>query len=306
MPPGLFSSKSSQNSLQRFIIAQNSHAAFSNALREIQNGQKTGHWIWYVFPQLQGLGTSSTSKTYAIADLEEACAYLQNDQLFKNYFMVTTEVEKQLKTIPLDQLMNGTTDAKKLISSLTLFQLAAQQLAMENHANQDQYIELSQKCQNILDKVDICLATLDKIKEFNKSSVDVVNHEITEFKPINLSPIVASTSLQTAMKLKINKEDAIKKLDLYIADRKQEWSFHYNFLGLVAAIYFIHDALWGTDYFNSKSRDTKISAATKMKAVLEESSSDIKFTSAEQKALREGRLGDFDLEETDFIKPPLY
>jgi uncharacterized protein (DUF1810 family) len=65
--------------LNRFVRAQ--EADFERALAEIKNGRKRSHWMWYVFPQLDGLGSSPTAKYYAIKDLDEARAYLGHDVL---------------------------------------------------------------------------------------------------------------------------------------------------------------------------------------------------------------------------------
>ena len=63
-------------SLERFVAAQNAGGTYNQALAELRRGRKTSHWIWFVFPQIAGLGFSSMSKTYAIASLAEATAYL--------------------------------------------------------------------------------------------------------------------------------------------------------------------------------------------------------------------------------------
>src|SRR2546428_11602653 len=68
--------------LARFRDAQDApHAGFTVALRELQAGRKTSHWIWYVFPQLAGLGRSSTAVYYGLADAEEAADYLRDQVL---------------------------------------------------------------------------------------------------------------------------------------------------------------------------------------------------------------------------------
>jgi len=67
--------------LNRFVEAQNRAASFEQALAELHLGRKTSHWIWWVFPQLAGLATSSTSREYAIYSLEEARAYLAHPVL---------------------------------------------------------------------------------------------------------------------------------------------------------------------------------------------------------------------------------
>ena len=63
--------------LERFVEAQDSGGTYSQALAELQLGRKTGHWMWFVFPQIAGLGSSPTSVRYAISTLAEAQAYLQ-------------------------------------------------------------------------------------------------------------------------------------------------------------------------------------------------------------------------------------
>ena len=68
-----------QDNLKRFIDAQ--QRDYSAALAEIKQGRKRSHWMWYIFPQIQGLGFSSTSRHYAIQDLAEAAAYLQHPVL---------------------------------------------------------------------------------------------------------------------------------------------------------------------------------------------------------------------------------
>lgn len=69
-------------SLQKFIEAQDSaHTGYATALQEIKQGRKTSHWIWYIFPQIQGLGHSYNARYYALKDIEEARAYLKNETL---------------------------------------------------------------------------------------------------------------------------------------------------------------------------------------------------------------------------------
>ena len=62
--------------LERFVAAQNAGGTYEQALTELRAGRKTSHWIWFVFPQIAGLGRSGMAQRYAIADLDEARAYL--------------------------------------------------------------------------------------------------------------------------------------------------------------------------------------------------------------------------------------
>jgi uncharacterized protein (DUF1810 family) len=121
------------SALARFTEAQElGLSGFDAALREIQAGAKTGHWIWYVFPQLTGLGISSVSRTYGIHGLEEARDYLRNPTLRSRLLTITTAVADHLaRGASIETLMGSSTDALKLVSSLTLFRHAATDLHAE-------------------------------------------------------------------------------------------------------------------------------------------------------------------------------
>jgi uncharacterized protein (DUF1810 family) len=109
--------------LERFLQAQEKDGSYARALAELKAGQKTGHWIWWVFPQLKGLGTSENSVFFGLDDDAEAKAYLQHPVLGQRYCDCVKEVYMQLykhgKT-PLE-LMGSETDMMKLRSSLELF-----------------------------------------------------------------------------------------------------------------------------------------------------------------------------------------
>jgi uncharacterized protein (DUF1810 family) len=125
--------------LERFKSAQEApRSGFAEALREIQSGGKTGHWIWYVFPQLSGLGLSDASRFFAIADEAEAAAYLRDSELRGRLLTIATAVAEQLQTgLSLRRLMGSDVDARKVVSSLTLFGHVARRLrtaeAVEEH-----------------------------------------------------------------------------------------------------------------------------------------------------------------------------
>jgi uncharacterized protein (DUF1810 family) len=121
-------------SLERFHEAQAScWDGYDTALAEIRAGGKRSHWIWYIFPQIEGLGHSSTARTYALRDLAEARAYLRDPILRVRYEEIVAAVSEQLsRGIPVEDLMGGRTDALKLVSSLTLFRAAAELLARED------------------------------------------------------------------------------------------------------------------------------------------------------------------------------
>jgi uncharacterized protein (DUF1810 family) len=115
--------------LERFVAAQDANAAFERALGEIRVGRKRGHWIWYVFPQLAGLGMSAMSQAYGIRDVEEAEAYLRHPVLAPRLLTITTAVAEQVRRgARIDTLMGAPIDATKLVSSLTLFRRVAARL----------------------------------------------------------------------------------------------------------------------------------------------------------------------------------
>ena len=118
--------------LDRYIEAQNQpHIGFASALAEVRAGGKQGHWIWYVFPQLAGLGRSGPSLRYAIADLSEARAYLHHPELRSRLLAITSAVAEQARQgHRLADVMGSSIDVTKLVSSLTLFAHVARQLSV--------------------------------------------------------------------------------------------------------------------------------------------------------------------------------
>ena len=118
-------------SLERFHEAQASRwAGYDTALAEIRAGGKRSHWMWYIFPQIEGLGRSSMARAYAMRDLNEACAYLRDPILCVRYEAIVAAVSEQLTHgMRVENLMGSQIDALKLVSSLTLFRAAAEQLA---------------------------------------------------------------------------------------------------------------------------------------------------------------------------------
>jgi uncharacterized protein (DUF1810 family) len=118
--------------LDRFRDAQaDPYTGFASALREIQAGRKTGHWIWYVFPQLAGLGRSPTAVHYGLADAAEAADYLRDPVLGGRLVEAAAAVRSHLtgpRKIGLVHLMGSVVDALKLVSSMTLFAHVAQAL----------------------------------------------------------------------------------------------------------------------------------------------------------------------------------
>jgi uncharacterized protein (DUF1810 family) len=105
--------------LQRFVQAQDSGGTYAAALRELRAGRKTGHWMWFVLPQLVGLGRSSTARHYAISGADEARAYLAHPVLGPRLRECAQVLADLPTTDPVAVL--GSIDAQKLRSSMTLF-----------------------------------------------------------------------------------------------------------------------------------------------------------------------------------------
>jgi uncharacterized protein (DUF1810 family) len=105
------------NNLQRFLDAQ--ETTWETALIEIQYGRKRGHWMWFIFPQIQGLGFSSTSIFYAIKGRQEAEGFLKHPVLGNRLLQISNELLK-LETNDAGQIF-GSPDNLKLKSSMTLF-----------------------------------------------------------------------------------------------------------------------------------------------------------------------------------------
>jgi uncharacterized protein (DUF1810 family) len=105
--------------LDRFVSAQNSGGTYARALAELRAGRKTGHWMWFIFPQIAGLGHSAMAQAYAISDLAEARAYLAHPVLGPRLRECVEAIGAHTGR-SAEQIMGGI-DAMKLRSSLTLF-----------------------------------------------------------------------------------------------------------------------------------------------------------------------------------------
>lgn len=113
--------KNMGDGLERFVQAQ--ARSYDTALAEIRSGRKSSHWMWYIFPQIAGLGMSSTAQYYAIADLSEARAYWEHPLLGARL----REISEALLTLDTDDAgeVFGWPDELKLRSSMTLFARAS-------------------------------------------------------------------------------------------------------------------------------------------------------------------------------------
>jgi uncharacterized protein (DUF1810 family) len=112
-----------QYNLNRFVEAQ--LVTYEIAILELAQGRKESHWIWYIFPQIVGLGNSDTTKLYAIKSLEEGRAYLEHPLLGPR-LIEACEILLSLKDASMDEVM-GFPDDLKLLSSMTLFEYVSSQ-----------------------------------------------------------------------------------------------------------------------------------------------------------------------------------
>jgi uncharacterized protein (DUF1810 family) len=109
--------------LRRFVDAQDAGGTYEAALAELRGGRKTGHWMWFVFPQVAGLGSSATAREYAISGLAEARAYLAHPVLGPRLLASSRALLDGPGRGAVE--IFGSVDAMKLRSSMTLFLRAA-------------------------------------------------------------------------------------------------------------------------------------------------------------------------------------
>jgi uncharacterized protein (DUF1810 family) len=117
--------------LQRFVDAQDGGGTYDQALAELHAGRKRSHWMWFVFPQIAGLGRSTTARHYAISGLDEARAYLAHPVLGPR-LLESARALTALDTSDAVAVFGGT-DAQKLRSSMTLFAAAAPDVPLFGH-----------------------------------------------------------------------------------------------------------------------------------------------------------------------------
>jgi uncharacterized protein (DUF1810 family) len=108
--------------LERFVTAQNEGGTYDAAVDELRAGRKRSHWMWFVFPQIAGLGQSPTSRHFAMSSLDEARAYLAHPVLGPR-LIDAAQIVAELDGRTADEIFGGI-DAMKLRSSMTLFAYA--------------------------------------------------------------------------------------------------------------------------------------------------------------------------------------
>lgn len=150
--------------LERFVTAQDAHDAYHTALQEVKDGLKRSHWMWFVFPQIQGLGHSSMAQKYGIHSLLEAKAYLAHDTLGQR-------LREMMKALPLHgdaEDIFGKIDAMKLRSCLTLFDLVAPDDVFADFL--DNYFN-KERCQKTLETVSSELAYYEHEDAFKRNGI---------------------------------------------------------------------------------------------------------------------------------------
>ena len=113
--------------LRRFVDAQDAGGTFERAVAELSAGRKRTHWMWFVFPQVAGLGQSSTARRFAIGSLDEARAYFGHSLLGPRLLRAISALQ-ETDARSADEIL-GAVDAMKLRSSMTLFEAASPEIA---------------------------------------------------------------------------------------------------------------------------------------------------------------------------------
>jgi uncharacterized protein (DUF1810 family) len=116
--------------MEKFVDIQNYE--YQKAYKEIKEGKKTSHWIWYIFPQIAGLGYSYISRNYEIRSLDEAMEYLKDDYLRNNLINISKALLEHKAKKNICDIMDDPLDAQKLLSCMTLFKEANKYLNYED------------------------------------------------------------------------------------------------------------------------------------------------------------------------------
>ena len=114
-------SEDHEDEFDHFTDAQ--ETVWTNVVAELRAGQKRSHWMWFVFPQLSGLGKSAKAQKFALADIDEASAYCRHEELGPRLFEATEAMLEWAGTMSAEDIL-GDVDALKFKSSMTLFERA--------------------------------------------------------------------------------------------------------------------------------------------------------------------------------------
>jgi len=136
---------------RKFLVAQNEDGAYEQALKELRDGRKMSHWIWFVLPQLAGKGLSPMSQQYAIPSMMHAKAYLQHNVLRMRYMDTVAAIQSHCDDEGgVKKVMDSSVDFIKLVSSLTLFEIAARRLRTEAWDLEPDLSDIALACRTLL------------------------------------------------------------------------------------------------------------------------------------------------------------
>ena len=111
-----------RHAFDHFLHAQDG-GVFARALAELEEGRKRSHWMWFVFPQIEGLGHSATARKFALTDADEAASYAEHEELGPRLYEASEAMLEWAGTLSADDIL-GEVDAMKFRSSMTLFEAA--------------------------------------------------------------------------------------------------------------------------------------------------------------------------------------
>lgn len=120
--PTMSTKTTERSEFAHFLNAQDG-GAYDAALAELREGKKVGHWMWFIFPQIAGLGSSANARRFALADKAEATSYCTHDELGPRLFEATEAMLDWAGTMSAEDIL-GPVDALKFRSCMTLFELA--------------------------------------------------------------------------------------------------------------------------------------------------------------------------------------
>ena len=190
--------------LNRFVKAQDAYDSYSTALQEVKNGCKESHWMWYIFPQIKGLGHSSTSQKYGISSLLEAKAYLEHDTLNSRLY----EIMNALPVFGDADDIFGELDAMKLRSCLTLFDIVSPEDIFNDFL--DNYFD-KERCQLTLKIVADELSNYSGDNAFRRHGITVVPRAFFESGVVESESATYNQKIGTLLDL-INRGETMRKL----------------------------------------------------------------------------------------------
>ena len=190
--------------LNRFVKAQDAYDSYSTALQEVKNGCKESHWMWYIFPQMRGLGHTSTSQKYGITSLLEAKAYLEHDTLNSRLY----EIMNALPVLGDADDIFGELDAMKLRSCLTLFDIVSPEDIFNDFL--DNYFD-KERCQLTLKIVADELSNYSGDNAFRRHGITVVPRAFFESGVVESESATYNQKIGTLLDL-INRGETMRKL----------------------------------------------------------------------------------------------